>query len=95
MTTPRRPSHLRLLSLGFKPGGLMSRGPLYHKAVGTQVWFINRVDVTAGRFTLTASEMRAFLGGRLSLVPRGCCNPSGGRSKEGETEATIKDAIRA
>lgn len=93
--TPRCPSHKRLLTLGFTAGGVFGRGPLYHKVVGQYVWFIDRLDISGGCFDLTLSEMRLFKRGKLSLVPTGCCNPSGGPSKQGHIPAHIKDVLAA
>lgn len=79
----------RMEPLGFKYAGVFIPKPhdtdLFYKKHGLGVIFVhaNAYPVTIGAFLLTPKQAREFAKGNLSLVPPGCCNPTGRASIEG------------
>lgn len=53
---------------------------LFYKQVDKIVFFVWHGE--GGAFMLSEEEAKAFKAGKMGLVPPGCCNASGGESKE-------------
>lgn len=74
--------------LGFKGSGMYAAAAThnhYYKSdpINFTVTVIgNMVPQTICRFQLNPKQYRMFKDGKLSLVPPGCCNPSGGPTIE-------------
>ena len=72
--------------LGFKsadifiPSSKKARG-FYWKKKHNRVFFTTR-EGEAGVFRLSPAHSRSFDANALSLVPPGCCNASGGKTRE-------------
>ena len=71
---------------GFKSTALFARrlaGGLFYRKKSDRVEFVSTNHPEGlGVFQLTEAQMRKFETGKLSLVPPGCCNPSGGAQLE-------------
>ncbi len=71
---------------GFKSTALFPTkldGGLFYRKKADRVEFASsRRGQSLGVFLLTKSQMKSFEAGKLSLVPPGCCNPSGRKSLE-------------
>ena len=69
--------------LGFKGANIFEPRPneegLFYRNDGTTILFV--WEGKGGRFRLSRHNAKLFSGGRLSLVPPGCCNARGGDTR--------------
>ena len=73
--------------LGFKGSGMFDNSKWYHFYYAKcpksrRVYIIDAIENSISHFELDKKDWKAFVDGKLSLVPEGCCCASGGRFRE-------------